>query len=52
VSDAKKEKEMLEKTIEAERGNAKKFQAQLLSKSERLKYLEKKDGKTAVTGDE
>jgi chromosome segregation ATPase len=52
VSDAKKEKEMLEKTIEAERGNAKKYQAQLLSKSERLKYLEKKDGKTAVTGDE
>lgn len=27
VSEAKKEKEMLEKTIEAERGNAKKYQA-------------------------
>lgn len=48
VSEAKKEKELLEKTIEAERGNAKKYQAQLLSKSERLKYLEKKDGKPGV----
>ena len=47
VSEAKKEKEMLEKAIEAEKGNAKKYQAQLLSNSERLKYLEKKDGKSA-----
>ena len=47
MSEAKKEKEMLEKAIEAEKGNAKKYQAQLLSKSERLKYLEKKDGKSA-----
>ena len=52
VSEAKKEKEMLEKTIVAERVNAKKYQAQLLSKSERLKYLEKKDGKSVVTVDE
>ena len=52
VAEIIKEKEALEKTIEAEKGNAKKYHAQLLSKSERLKYLEKKDGKNAVPANE
>ena len=36
-------KEEVEKTAEQERANTRKYQAQLVQKNERLKYLEKKE---------
>ena len=52
ITEAKKEKDAIEKTIEAERANAKKYQAQLVAKSERVKYLEKKEGKAGAVPEE
>jgi hypothetical protein len=42
----KREKEELALLVEAERVNAKKYHAQLQSKTERLKYLEKQSKST------